>query len=71
MAKVDLGGLPSWIVVCLIGLGILWGINENMLKTRYALGDLAVPMEDIGVLLFLAAICLGGFYFLKDVSGKL
>lgn len=70
MAGIDLGGVASWIIVALMGLGILWAINEGMLKAQYSLGNVSIPMDSIGILIFLAAIGLGGFYFVTDVLRK-
>jgi len=70
MSDIELGGVASWITAALIGLGILWAINEGMLKTQYLFGDVSIPMETIGVLIFLVAIGLGGFYFVTDVLRK-
>ena len=70
MTGIDLGGVASWIIVALMGLGILWAINEGMLKTQYSLGDVSIPMDNIGILIFLAAIGLGGFHFVTDVLRK-
>jgi hypothetical protein len=70
MAGFDLGGVASWIVAAALGLGILWAIGEGMLNPVYSLGDIPVPLDNIGLLIFLAAIALGGFYFLTDVLSK-
>ena len=67
MAGIDPAGVASWVIAALMGLGILGAVNEGMLKTQYSLGDVSIPMNNIGVLIFLAAIALGGFYFVIGV----
>lgn len=42
-----------------------------MLRTQYSLGSTSVPMEDLGLIIFLGAIGLGLFYFLQDIGRKL
>lgn len=68
--SVDIGGLPSWILVLGIGIGILWAISNGMLDATYRIGESALPMESLGGLLVIAAILLGAFYFLKDIGNK-
>lgn len=70
MAGIDLGGVASWIVAASLGLGILWAIGQGMLNAQYSLGDLSIPLDNIGLLIFLTAIALGGFYFVTDVMNK-
>ena len=71
MAGIDLGGVASWIIAALMGLGILWATNKGMLKTQYSFGEASIPMENVGTLIFLVAIGLGCFYFLIDVVRKI
>jgi nitrogen fixation-related uncharacterized protein len=70
MSDIELGSVASWIIAAVIGLGILWAVKGGMLKTQYLLGDVSIPMETIGILVFLLAIGLGGFYFVTDVLRK-
>jgi hypothetical protein len=70
MAGIDIGGVASWLLAAGLGLGILWAINDGLLKTQYSLGSTSIPMENLGLIIFLAAIGLGAFYFLKDVLRK-
>lgn len=58
------GDLPSWITVLLIGLGIIYATSQGMLSPS------ALPIPDLGELLVLAALGLGAFYFLMDISRK-
>lgn len=71
MSGLDIGGVASWLLAAGLGLGILWAINDGMLRAQYSLGSTSVPMENLGLIIFLAAIGLGAFYFLKDVGRKL
>jgi hypothetical protein len=71
MGGLDIGGVASWLLAAGLGLGILWAINEGMLRTQYSLGSTSVPMENLGLIIFLGAIGLGGFYFLQDIGRKL
>jgi uncharacterized protein HemY len=70
MAGIDLGGVASWLLAAALGLGILWAINEGMLRAQYSLGTISIPMNNLGLVIFLAAIALGGFYFLTDIVRK-
>jgi uncharacterized transporter YbjL len=71
MAGLDIGGVASWLLAAGLGLGILWAINEGMLRTQYSLRSTSVPIENVGLIIFLAAIGLEAFYFLKDVGRKI
>lgn len=71
MAGIDIGGVASWIIAALMGLGILWAVKRDLLRAQYSLGNTALPMENLGLIIFLAALALGGFYFLKDIGRKL
>ncbi|WP_459822451.1 hypothetical protein [Halorubrum luteum] len=68
--SLNLGDPPSWILVLLIGLGILWALSNGILDPAFSVGDLTLPMEDLGSLLVVGALVLGGFYFLQDVLRK-
>ena len=70
MAGMDLGGVASWVIAALMGLGILLAVNEGMLKTQYSVGDVSISMDSVGILIFLAAITLGGFHFVIGVLRK-
>ena len=67
MAGIDLGGVASWVIAALMGLGILGAVNEGMLKTQYSVGDVSISMDSVGILIFLTAIVLGGFHFIIGV----
>ena len=70
MAGIDPGGVASWVIAALMGLGVLWAVNKGILKTQYSVGDVSISMDSVGILIFLAAITLGGFYFVIGVSRK-
>lgn len=57
----DLGDLPSWIMLLLIGLGIVWATSNGVLGGEY---------ESWGRIMMIAAGGLGAFYFLTDVARK-
>ena len=67
MSGIDPGGVASWVIAALMGLGILGAVNEGMLKTQYSVGDVSISMDSVGILIFLAAIVLGGFHFVIGV----
>lgn len=60
MAGINLGDLPSWILVLLIGLGLRWADTNGILQQTH----------DLGNLMILAGLLLGGFYFYTDISNK-
>lgn len=60
--SLNLGELPSWITVLLIGLGIVWATSNNVLGSEY---------ESLGQIMMIAAGGLGAFYFLTDIKRKL
>jgi len=68
--SVNLGEPPSWIVILVIGLGILWALSNGMIDPAYSVSDFTLPMEDLGTLLVIGAVLLGGFYFIQDVARK-
>jgi hypothetical protein len=70
MSGITLGDAPSWILVVVIGIGILAGLNEGILKYQYSLGNANIPIESIGTLMLVGGLALGGFYFMKDISNK-
>ena len=70
MAGIDPAGVASWVIAALMGLGILWAVNESVLKAQYSVGDVSISMDSVGILIFLAAIVLGGFHFVIGVSRK-
>ena len=70
MAGIDPAGVASWVIAALMGLGILLAINEGMLKAQYSVGGVSISMDSAGILIFLAAIVLGGFHFVIGVSRK-
>jgi hypothetical protein len=57
----NIGDLPSWIVVLLISLGIIWATSNGMLGSGY---------ESLGQILLVAALGLGAFYFAVDIANK-
>jgi hypothetical protein len=59
--SVNLGDLPSWILVILIGLGISVAISNGML----------VGYGRIARLMILGGVILGAVYFVIDLSNKL
>lgn len=61
MSGVNLGDLPSWIMVVLIGIGLWWANSNGVLSGSYELGNLLVY----------CGLGLGAFYFLTDISNKL
>ena len=71
MGGLDIGGVASWLLAAGLGLVILWAINEGMIRAQYSLGSTLIPMENLGLIVFLGAIGLGGFYFLQDIGRKL
>ena len=70
MTGIDPAGVASWVTAALMGLGILWAVNEGVFKTQYSVGDVSISMDSVGILIFLAAIVLGGFHFVIGVSRK-
>ena len=58
----NLGDLPSWLTVLLIGFGVVWAASNGMLDANY---------EGLGQLLIYAALALGAFYFLSDILNKI
>lgn len=70
MSGVNLGDAPSWILTLVIGLGILWAVSNGNLEGAYRVGEFNLPMDDLGGLLVVGALLLGGFYFLKDIGRK-
>ena len=70
MAGIDPAGVASWVIAALMGLGILWAVNNGVLKIQYSVGDVSISMDSVGILIFLAAIVLGGFHFVIGVSRK-
>lgn len=68
--SLDLGDTPSWITILVIGLGILWALSNGVLDPAFSVGEITLPMEDLGTFLVVGALVLGGFYFLKDVARK-
>lgn len=57
----NLGDLPSWILVILLGLGLSWASSNGILTGYNGLGDLLV----------FAGLGLGAFYFATDISNKM
>lgn len=60
--SLKLGDLPSWIIVLLIGLGIVWATSNGVLGSEY---------ESWGRIMMIVAGGLGAFYFLTDIGRKL
>ena len=71
MAGIDLGGVSSWLIAAVLGLGILWAVNKGLVKSQYSLADISIPMDNLGLIIFLLALILGAFYFFTDVSRKI
>lgn len=71
MAGFDFGGVSSWLLTAGLGLVILWAINEGLLRSQYSLGSASVPMDNIGLIIFIAALGLGALYFLMDIGRKI
>ena len=67
MSGIDPGGVASWVIAALMGLGILWAVNEGVLKIQYSVSDVSISMDSAGILIFLVAIVLGGFHFVIGV----
>ncbi len=61
-SSLNLGDLPSWIVVLIIGLGIVWATSNGVLGNEY---------ESWGRIMMIGAGGLGAFYFMTDVGRKL
>jgi hypothetical protein len=59
--RINLGDLPSWIMVLLIGLA-LSELTSNGILTQYS---------GLGPVMVFGAVALGLFYFANDVSNKL
>lgn len=60
MPPVNVGDLPSWMLVFLMGLGLEYATNNGIL-TQYS---------NLGELMMFAGLALGAFYFYTDVSNK-
>lgn len=60
-SSVNLGDLPSWILLILIGLGLSWTSSNGIL----------VQYSGLGRLMVLGGLALGVFYFAMDISNKL
>jgi hypothetical protein len=58
---IKLGDLPSWILVLLIGFGVVY-VASNGVLSQY---------RDIGELMIFGGLLLGASYFLIDLSNKL
>jgi len=69
--SLNLGDPPSWIIVLVVGLGILWALSNGVLDPSFSMGNITLPMEGLGTLLVVGALVLGGFYFLMDVTRKI
>lgn len=61
-AAIDIGELPSWLLVLLTGLGVAWATSEGVLDPVYA---------PLGWLLVLGGTGLGAFYFALDIASEL
>jgi hypothetical protein len=58
--EINLGDLPSWILVILIGFGIEWASSNGFITGYGGLGELFI----------FGGIALGVFYFATDISNK-
>ncbi len=57
---INIGDLPSWVLVLLIGLGVSWATSNGMLTEYSGLGNVMV----------VCGLALGAFYFWMDISNK-
>jgi hypothetical protein len=60
--SINLGNLPSWILITLIGIGIKTGISQGIVPTGLA---------EIGNLMTFGGLVLGAIYFTLDLSNKI
>jgi len=60
-SSLNFGDLPSWIMVLLIGLGIVWATSNGALGSEY---------ESWGRIMMIAAGGLGAFHHFTDVGQK-
>lgn len=68
--SINLGDPPSWIMVLIIGFGVLAGISNGTLDPSYSFGNTTLPVGQIGVLMIGGALALGMFYFTVDIARK-
>ncbi len=61
MSGINLGDLPSWILVILMGFGLRFAGNNGILQGTQALGSLLV----------IAGLSLGAFYYYNDIGNKI
>lgn len=70
MTTINIGGIASWILFAILGIGILWAANEGYILSEYSLADNTIPMDTLGLGILLIAVGLGVLYFLMDISNK-
>lgn len=59
-SSLNLGDLPSWILVLLIGIGVKYANTEGILT----------GLDGLDNILIIVGLGLGAFYFATDISNK-